>query len=124
MCTSLTYRDAQDRVYFGRTLELTIDLPYKVVFIPRGMKLRSELEGRDPVDYEASHAFVSVTMPGRIPTKDAPLTVGDFKPLEGMNDKGLTFSLLSNRRSTALRYRSTGISSTTISASCASILTI
>ena len=95
MCTSLTYRDAQDRVYFGRTLELTIDLPYQVVFIPRGMKLRSELEGRDPVDYEASHAFVSVTMPGRIPTKDAPLTVGDFKPLEGMNDKGLTFSLLS-----------------------------
>jgi penicillin V acylase-like amidase (Ntn superfamily) len=95
VCTSLTYRDAQGRVYFGRTLELTVDLPYQVVFLPIGAKLRSSLEGRDLVDYEVKHAFISVAMPGRIPTKDAPLTVDDFKPLEGMNQKGLTFSLLS-----------------------------
>lgn len=34
-------------------------------------------------------------MPGRIPTKDAPIGPADLKVLEGLSDQGLTFSLLS-----------------------------
>lgn len=95
MCTSLSYRDAQGNVYFGRTLELTIDLPYQIVFFPAGFPTRSQVEGHPPVDYRARHAMVTVTMPCRVPTPEAPIGIADLKVLEGVNDKGLTFSLLS-----------------------------
>ena len=35
MCTSLIYRDASNRPYLGRTLELSMNLPYQVLFMPR-----------------------------------------------------------------------------------------
>ncbi|MBJ3778467.1 linear amide C-N hydrolase [Acuticoccus mangrovi] len=95
MCTSLAYRDTADNVYFGRTLELTVDLPYQVAYFPAGFAFSSELKGHPALAYTARHAFVAVTMPGRMPTADAPLGPTDLKALEGLNDKGLTFSLLS-----------------------------
>ncbi|WP_417774239.1 linear amide C-N hydrolase [Stappia sp.] len=95
MCTSLTYRDASGKVYFGRTLELTMDLPYQVVYFPAGVAYSSHIEGHPALEYTGSHGVLAVTMPGRLPSAEAPLGFADFKVLEGMNDKGLTFSLLS-----------------------------
>lgn len=95
MCTSLIYRDNANKVYFGRTLELTSDLPYQIVYIPAGVPFSSEIEGHPAFEFSGKHAFIAVTMPGRVPTKEQPLGLNDLKSLEGMNDKGLTFSLLS-----------------------------
>jgi len=95
MCTSLVYRDAAEKVYFGRTLELTVDLPYQVVYFPAGWSFASKLEGHPTLEYEAEYGFLAVTMPGRTPTADAPIAPGDLKVLEGLNARGLTFSLLS-----------------------------
>lgn len=95
MCTSLIYLDASDKAYFGRTLELTSDLPYQLVFYPAGLPFSSHLEGHAPVEYKGKYGILAVTMPGRMPTAQAPLGYADLKVLEGMNDQGLTFSLLS-----------------------------
>ncbi|MCT8972963.1 linear amide C-N hydrolase [Microbaculum marinisediminis] len=95
MCTSLTYRDAADNVYFGRTLELTVDLPYQIAYFPAGAAFTSQAEGHPALTYTSAHGFLAVTMPDRVPTADAPIGIGDLKVLEGLNDKGLTFSLLS-----------------------------
>ncbi|MFD2030530.1 linear amide C-N hydrolase [Ancylobacter dichloromethanicus] len=68
MCTSLSYRDAQGKAYFGRTLELTIDLPYQIVYFPVGFPTRSEVEGHPAAEFRARHAMLTVTMPCRVPT--------------------------------------------------------
>lgn len=95
MCTSLLYTDAAGKAYFGRTLELTSDLPYQLVFFPAGLPFSSHLEGHAPLAYQSKFSVLAVTMPGRMPTAAEPLGYGDLKVLEGMNDQGLTFSLLS-----------------------------
>ena len=95
MCTSLIYRDTAGRVYFGRTLELTINLPYRVVFFPAGFKNTSQIKGQTPLTYAAKYGFFAVTMPVVLPAPGANPTVSELKPLEGLNDQGLTFSLLS-----------------------------
>lgn len=95
MCTSLIYKDAAGKPYFGRTLELTVSLPYQVAHIPAGFKFSSKTNTNAALDYEAQHAFVAITMTDRLPTADAPVGIADLKVLEGLNDKGLTFSLLS-----------------------------
>jgi penicillin V acylase-like amidase (Ntn superfamily) len=95
MCTSLGYRDAGGKAYFGRTLELTIDLPYQMAFFPVGFRTRSQVEGHKAMEFAARHAMIAVTMPCRVPTPQAPVGLDDLKVLEGLNDRGLTFSLLS-----------------------------
>lgn len=95
MCTSLIYRDVSDNVYFGRTLELTSDLPYQILYFPTGAHFSSEIKGHPAVEFTARYGFVAVTMPGRLPTAAQPLGFQDMKPLEGLNECGLTFSLLS-----------------------------
>lgn len=95
MCTSLIYTDTAGRPYLGRTLELTTDLPYHLVYFPAATAFASHLKDEAGLSYTSTHAVLGVTMPGRIPTPEAPITLGDLKVLEGMNDQGLTFSLLS-----------------------------
>lgn len=95
MCTSLIYRDSAGRPYFGRTLELTVELPYQIVYVPKNVPFSSQVEGHPALDYEAEHAFICVAMPARVPTPEAPIGFADLKALEGLNDQGLTFSLLS-----------------------------
>lgn len=95
MCTSLIYRDRAGNAYLGRTLELTTELPYEIVFFPRTFAFVSHVEGHPDLEYVGKYSFIGITMPGRLPTAEKPLTVLDLKPLEGMNEKGLTFSLLS-----------------------------
>ncbi|MFT0862614.1 linear amide C-N hydrolase [Ancylobacter sp. G4_0304] len=95
MCTSLSYRDAAGKVYFGRTLELTMDLPYQIVWFPAGFATTSQVEGDAPVSFTARHGVLAVTMPARVPSADNPVGITDLKILEGLNEAGLTFSLLS-----------------------------
>lgn len=95
MCTSLAYRDAAERVYFGRTMELTVDLPYQLVYLPAGITNTSQIDGHAPLTYTAKYPFISVAMPARVPTAAAPMELKDLKVLEGLNSQGLTFSLLS-----------------------------
>ncbi|MGD9888179.1 MAG: linear amide C-N hydrolase [Halothiobacillaceae bacterium] len=95
MCTSLIYRDAAGKAYFGRTLELTVDLPYQVVWFPANFLLKSNAGAHPPLNVTTRLGVLSITMPTRVPTKDAPLSPSDFKVLEGLNEQGLTFSLLS-----------------------------
>lgn len=95
MCTSLSYRDAAGKSYFGRTLELTVDLPYQIVLFPAGFAMSSHIAGHAPLEYTTRHAALTVALPARIPTPAAPIGIADLKALEGINDQGLTFSLLS-----------------------------
>jgi len=95
MCTSLVYKDAAGKAYFGRTLELTVALPYQLAVFPKGAQCVSEVAGHPAVTFGRLHDFVAITMPGRAPTAAAPLGPDDLKVIEGMNDQGLTFSLLS-----------------------------
>lgn len=95
MCTSLGYKDAAGRAYFGRTLELTVDLPYQLLHLPAGFETVSDVPGHPAVTLAARYGLLAVAMPARMPKPDAPLTVADFKVLEGLNDQGMTFSLLS-----------------------------
>jgi choloylglycine hydrolase len=95
MCTSLGYKDASGKVYFGRTLELTVDLPYQITYFPAGFETISEVEGDAPLKYSARFGVLAVAMPCRVPTADASIEIADLKVLEGLNDQGLTFSLLS-----------------------------
>lgn len=95
MCTSLIYLDAVGKAYLGRTLELTADLPYQLLYYPAGLSFSSVVEGHPPLEYDARHGILAVTMPARMPSPEVPLGIADMKVLEGMNGAGLTFSLLS-----------------------------
>ncbi|MEA5474531.1 linear amide C-N hydrolase [Synechococcus sp. CCY9201] len=95
MCTSLVYRDAAGRAYFGRTLELTVNLPYQIAWFPTGYMMRSQIADHPPVNFTTRYGVLAIAMPERNPTKDNPIRHADLKILEGMNDHGLTFSLLS-----------------------------
>ncbi|MCS0501938.1 linear amide C-N hydrolase [Ancylobacter mangrovi] len=95
MCTSLIYSDAAGKAYFGRTLELTIDLPYQIVYLPAGFSVSSRIEGHPSFDFSTRYAVLGVTMPCRVPTAQSPIGIDDLKILEGINERGLTFSLLS-----------------------------
>jgi choloylglycine hydrolase len=95
MCTSLVYTDAAGKPYLGRTLELTVELPYQVAFFPKDFSCTSQAPGHPALTWTRAHDIVAITIPGRVPTADAPLGPSDLKIIEGMNDSGLTFSLLS-----------------------------
>ncbi|WP_081331920.1 linear amide C-N hydrolase [Aeromonas caviae] len=85
-CTSLLYKDANGVPYAGRTMELPVQLDYTVAFFPQGSSFSSRADQHAILDYEAKHAFVSIAMPDPI-TKD-------LKIVEGLNDQGLSFSVL------------------------------
>lgn len=85
-CTSLLYSDAHDNAYAGRTLELPMELPYKVSYFPQGTTYGSQADKHHVLDFTGQNAFVSIGVPDPVS--------GDVKVIEGLNDKGLTFSLL------------------------------
>jgi penicillin V acylase-like amidase (Ntn superfamily) len=93
-CTSLIYQDANDAVYLGRTLELTMDLPYQLAYFPAGQHFASKLGDHPSLNYTTRHALLAIMMPDRVPTAESPITVADLKIIEGLNLAGLTFSLL------------------------------
>lgn len=85
-CTSLLYSDAGGRFYAGRTMELPMELPYKVSYFPAGVTFGSGAEKSHAIQFSGQHAFISVTVPDPISK--------DVKVVEGLNDQGLSFSLL------------------------------
>ncbi|GAA1947364.1 linear amide C-N hydrolase [Microbacterium aquimaris] len=94
MCTSLQYTDLSGLPYFGRTLELDVDEPWVLAYVPAGMPFESQAPENDPVTFTGKHGFIAVTAPDRMPTKEQPLTPNDLKVIEGLNTEGVTFSLL------------------------------
>lgn len=95
MCTSLLYRDAADRPYLGRTLELSIELPYQIAALPKGLALSSAVVGHPPMSWTQDHAAIAITMPAAPPTPGTAFGAGDLKVIEGLNDAGLSFSVQS-----------------------------
>lgn len=93
-CTSLIYEDAQGAFYLGRTLELTVDLPYQLAYLPAGLTFSSRVGVHPAVSYTTRFPTLAVVMPDRRPTPAAPLSMSDLKVVEGVNAAGLTFSLL------------------------------
>lgn len=91
MCTSLLYFDIAKNAYLGRTLELSLELPYQVTHFPVGEKLSSSVEGFSPVNWTNKYNYLAITMPAAVPT--APLGVTDLKVVEAVNSAGLTFSV-------------------------------
>lgn len=85
-CTSLLYKDANGNPYAGRTMELPMELPYEITYFPIGNNFHSLVKGKSELNYASKHAFVSVTVPDPVSK--------DLKVVEGMNDAGLSFSVL------------------------------
>lgn len=95
MCTSLLYRDAENRAYLGRTLELTIDLPYQITMFPAETTLDSQVAGYRAWSWKMRHAFIAVTMPVMPPAPGVEFSPQNLNVVEGLNDAGLSFSVQS-----------------------------
>lgn len=95
MCTSLIYLDAQNRPYLGRTLELTLELPYQLSAFPQALALHSGVSGFQALSWTTRYPFLAVTMPAMIPKPGTQFGPDDLKVVEGMNDAGLCFSVQS-----------------------------
>ncbi|MGO3744391.1 MAG: linear amide C-N hydrolase [Alcaligenes aquatilis] len=85
-CTSLLYKDQQGTPYAGRSMELPMELPYEVTYFPEGSKFDSQVNKHPELRFESEYAFISVTIPD-------PLTK-ELKVVEGLNEAGMSFSLL------------------------------
>ncbi|OXR47936.1 linear amide C-N hydrolase [Pusillimonas sp. T2] len=85
-CTSLLYKDINGVPYAGRTMELPMELPYEVTYFPAGYKFDSQAKDHPELRFESKYAFISVTVPD-------PLTK-QLKVAEGVNEAGMSFSLL------------------------------
>ncbi|MFV9473277.1 linear amide C-N hydrolase [Advenella sp. RU8] len=86
-CTSLMYIDANGTPYTGRTLELSMELPYKVAYFPTGTTFGSKADQHHVLDFTTKHAFVSIGIPNPANAHEVVI--------QGLNDKGLTLGLLS-----------------------------
>lgn len=95
MCTSLLYHDASDRPYLGRTLELSVDLPYQLAVLPKGLDLSSTVKGHPSHRWRTARTMIAITMPAVAPAPGTTFGVGDLKIIEGLNDAGLSFSVQS-----------------------------
>ncbi|WP_323011349.1 linear amide C-N hydrolase [Castellaniella sp.] len=95
MCTSLLYRDANDCAYLGRTLELSLDLPYLVARFPLGAEIQSVVQGHPGQKWAMQHAVIAVTMPAMPPVPGVSFSPSDLKIIEGVNDAGLSCSVQS-----------------------------
>lgn len=85
-CTALLFRDTKAGVYAGRTMELSMELPYMVAIIPQGHEFTSVVDGHAPLVFKSKHAIFGIVIPNG--------SVTDLKVVEGINEKGLTFSVL------------------------------
>lgn len=85
-CTSLLYTDAQGAPYAGRTMELPMELPYQVAYFPAGSAFGSQVKAHPALTYQSKQAFIAVAV-------EDPITK-DLKVVEGMNEGGMSFSVL------------------------------
>lgn len=85
-CTALLFRNADGGAYAGRTMELSMELPYVVASIPQGYQFKSEVEGHSPLNFQSKYGIFAIAVPNG--------TIKDLKIVEGLNEQGLTFSVL------------------------------
>lgn len=85
-CTALLFCSADGNPFAGRTMELSTELPYLVASLPKGQSLSSQVDGHPPLHFTSKYGILAITVPNQ--------TVEDLKIVEGMNEKGLTFSVL------------------------------
>ena len=93
MCTSLLYRDTSSRAYLGRTLELSLELPYQIAFCPRALEFTSATDGHPALTWTGRQSFVAVTLPATPFAPGTSFAPSDLKVVEGINDAGLTCSM-------------------------------
>lgn len=85
-CTALLFRDAGGGAYAGRTMELSMELPYVVASVPKGHQFSSVVDGHDPFKFQTKYGVFAIAVPNG--------SVDDLKIVEGLNEEGLTFSVL------------------------------
>jgi len=85
-CTALLFRDAGGGAYAGRTMELTMELPYVVASFPKGHEFTSSVDGHEPLKFQSKYAVFGIAVPNE--------TIADLKIVEGINEQGVTFSVL------------------------------
>lgn len=85
-CTALLFRSAGDKAFAGRTMELSAEMPYVVASLPKGQALASQVEGHKPLNFTTKYGILGIAIPYQ--------TIEDLKILEGLNEQGLTFSVL------------------------------
>ncbi|MEN5300392.1 linear amide C-N hydrolase [Brucella sp. TWI559] len=85
-CTALLFRDAGGGAYAGRTMELSMELPYVVASIPKGHQFSSVVDGHDPLEFQSKYGIFAIAVPNG--------SIADLKIVEGLNEAGLTFSVL------------------------------
>lgn len=86
MCTSLAYSDQTGSVYIGRTLELPMELPYFVAYMPKDTPFGSQASQHHVLNFTSKYSFFGVCVPNG--------SLKDLKIVEGLNEAGLNFSLL------------------------------
>lgn len=85
-CTALLFRSADGTPYAGRTMELSMELPYVVASIPKGHSFASTVEGHAALNFQTKYNIFAIAVPNG--------SLADLKIVEGQNDQGLTFSVL------------------------------
>lgn len=85
-CTALLFRSAEGDAFAGRTMELSTELPYVVTSIPKGRQFASKVDGHEPLHFTTRFGILAIAVPNE--------TIEDLKILEGLNEKGLTLSVL------------------------------
>lgn len=85
-CTALLFKDANAGAYAGRTMELSMELPYVVASIPKGHRVTSIVDGHNPLEFQTKYSIFAIAVPNG--------SLADLKIVEGVNEKGLTFSVL------------------------------
>ncbi|GLU27504.1 hydrolase [Brucella sp. NBRC 12950] len=85
-CTALLFKDANAGAYAGRTMELSMELPYVIASIPKGHRFTSVVDDHSPLEFQAKYAIFAIAVPNG--------SLADLKIVEGVNEKGLTFSVL------------------------------
>lgn len=95
MCTSLLYTDANNLPYVGRTLELSLELPYLVARFPKDSKYESQVEGFPVLQWTTCYTVLAVSMPSSVLSPGTQPEQSDLKVIEGMNEAGLCFSVQS-----------------------------
>lgn len=84
-CTSLRIKDANQRIYHGRTLEFTTDYPSYLAYYPIGSVFNHLApDDKQGLHYTAKYNILCITMPALSPE--------EHSVIEGMNSAGLSFS--------------------------------
>ena len=89
--TSLAIRAADGSVYFGRTMEFAVELPFQLTWFPTGTAFASAAPGSDkPLSYVGKYGVIGVTVSKSGRPEDLP----SLAIVDGLNERGMTFSML------------------------------